>query len=81
MSIPVVYFTKNGWMKHFNDDIDTYKINANIEFEHATRTAHNVAAFIDNHATNTVVIGAHLDHLGYNEDHNALDINNTIRNR
>jgi aminopeptidase YwaD len=78
--IPVIYITKNGWLKYFNDDIDTYKINANIEFEHATRTAHNVAAFIDNHAKNTVVIGAHLDHLGYNEDHNALDINNSIRN-
>ena len=78
--IPVIYITKNGWLKYFNDDIDTYKINANIEFEHATRTAHNVVAFIDNHADNTVVIGAHLDHLGYNEDHNALDINNSIRN-
>ena len=80
LSIPVVYFTRNAWLKHFNDDIDTYKINANIEFEHATRTAHNVAAFIDNKATNTVVIGAHLDHLGYNEDRNALDVNNAIRN-
>jgi len=78
--IPVIYITKNGWLKYFNDDIDTYKINANIEFEHATRTAYNVAALIDNHADNTVVIGAHLDHLGYNEDHNALDINNAIRN-
>ena len=78
--IPVVYITKNGWTKYFNDDIATYKINANIEFEHATRTAHNVVAFIDNHVANTVVIGAHLDHLGYNEDHNALDINTSIRN-
>jgi hypothetical protein len=78
--IPVIYITKNGWMKYFNDDIDTYKINVNIEFEHATRTAHNVVAFIDNHVANTVVIGAHLDHLGYNEDHNALDINTSIRN-
>ncbi len=80
LPIPVIYITKNGWLKHFNDDIDTYNINANISFEHATRTAHNVAAFIDNHAENTVVIGAHLDHLGYNEDHNALDVNNNIRN-
>jgi aminopeptidase YwaD len=80
LPIPVIYITKNGWLKHFNDDIDTYNINANIAFEHATRTAHNVAAFIDNHAEYTVVIGAHLDHLGYNEDHNALDINNNIRN-
>lgn len=80
LPIPVIYFTKNGWMKHFNDDIDTYHIKANIEFEHATRTAHNVAAFIDNKAVHTIVIGAHLDHLGYNEDRNALDINDQIRN-
>ena len=80
LAIPVVYFTKDAWAKYFKDEVETYDINANIEFEHATRTAHNVAAFIDNKAANTVIIGAHLDHLGYNEDHNALDINNNIRN-
>jgi Zn-dependent M28 family amino/carboxypeptidase len=37
-------------------------------------------AFIDNKAAHTVVLGAHLDHLGYNQDKNALDINNDIRN-
>ncbi len=80
LAIPVVYFTKDAWTKYFKDEVETYDINANIEFEHATRTAHNVAAFIDNKAANTVIIGAHLDHLGYNEDHNALDINDNIRN-
>lgn len=30
-------------------------------------TGHNVIGFLDNHAANTVVIGAHYDHLGYNE--------------
>ena len=80
LAIPVVYFTKDAWAKYFKDEVETYDITANIEFEHATRTAHNVAAFIDNKAANTVIIGAHLDHLGYNEDHNALDINNNIRN-
>jgi hypothetical protein len=80
LKIPVIYFTKEGWTKYFKDELETYDIHANIQFEHSSRTAHNVAAFIDNHATNTVIIGAHLDHLGYNEDHNALDINNDIRN-
>ena len=80
LSIPVVYITKKGFSKHFSDELSTYEIEASIEFEHASRTAHNVAAFIDNHAANTVILGAHLDHLGYNEDHNALDINNNIRN-
>ncbi len=80
LSLPVVYFTKSGFTKYFSDELSTYEIEASIEFEHASRTAHNVAAFIDNHAATTVILGAHLDHLGYNEDHNALDINNNIRN-
>ena len=80
LPIPVIYFTRNGWLKHFSDDIDTYEINAHIQFEQAKRTAHNVAAFIDNRAATTVIIGAHLDHLGYNEDKNALDMNGFIRN-
>ncbi len=29
--------------------------------------AHNVIGFIDNHKKNTIIIGAHQDHLGYNE--------------
>lgn len=80
LAIPVVYFTKEGWNKFFKDAAETYDIAANIEFELANRTAHNVAAFIDNNAATTVIIGAHLDHLGYNEDKNALDINGLIRN-
>ncbi len=80
LSLPVIYFTKKGFSKYFSDELSTYEIEASIEFEHATRTAHNVAAFIDNHAAQTVILGAHLDHLGYNEDHNALDVNNSIRN-
>ncbi len=32
----------------------------------------NIAAYIDNHAPITVVLGAHYDHLGYGEDGNSL---------
>ncbi len=80
LPIPVLYITKEGFEKYFNDELSTYEIEANIQFEHPTRTAHNVIALIDNHAANTVVIGAHLDHLGYNEDKNGLDVNNFIHN-
>ena len=80
LPIPVVYITKKGFSKYFRDELATYEIEASIEFEHASRTAHNVAAFIDNKAATTVILGAHLDHLGYNEDLNALDVNNNIRN-
>jgi hypothetical protein len=80
LDLPIVYFTKEGYAKLFSDQLGTYAIEANIQFEHPTRTAHNVVGFIDNKAENTVIIGAHLDHLGYNEDKNGLDLNNNIHN-
>jgi hypothetical protein len=36
------------------------------------RTGHNVNGFINNGTVNTIIIGAHYDHLGYGEDHNSL---------
>ena len=80
LPIPVLYITKEGFEKYLNDELSTYEIEANIQFEHPTRTAHNLIALIDNHAANTVVIGAHLDHLGYNEDKHGLDLNNFVHN-
>jgi aminopeptidase YwaD len=80
LALPVVYFTKQGLLKLFSDELATYKIEANVQFEHPTRTAHNVVGFIDNHAAHTVILGAHLDHLGYNEDKHGLDLNNFIHN-
>jgi hypothetical protein len=77
---PVVYFTKQGFTKLFSDELATYSIEANVQFEHPTRTAHNVVGLIDNKATHTVILGAHLDHLGYNEDKNGLDLNTLIHN-
>lgn len=44
-------------------------LNANII--EPKRTGHNVIGFIDNKAANTVVLGAHFDHLGYGEDGNS----------
>ncbi len=80
LAIPVVYFTKQGYAKFFNDELATYNIEGDIEFEHPTRTAHNVVGLIDNHANNTIIIGAHLDHLGYNQDKHGLDLNNFVHN-
>ncbi len=80
LAIPVVYFTKQGYAKLFNDELATYTIDANIQFEHPTRTAHNVVGLIDNHANNTIIIGAHLDHLGYNQDKHGLDLNTFVHN-
>lgn len=38
----------------------------------SSRTGHNVVGFIDNKAANTIVLGAHYDHLGYGEDKNSM---------
>jgi len=62
LTLPIVYFTKQGFSKLFNDELATYNIESNILFEHPKRTAHNVIGFIENKATNTIILGAHLDH-------------------
>lgn len=66
-SLPVIYLTKKG--------IKKLKEKANIEgfinIGDKIRQAHNVIAYIDNGAPTTVIIGGHLDHLGYGEDHNS----------
>jgi aminopeptidase YwaD len=80
LAIPVVYITKDGFKKYFNDALGTFDIDANLVVAAQMRTGKNVVAYIDNKAANTVVLGAHVDHLGYNQDKNALDINNDIRN-
>lgn len=47
-----------------------------------TVSAHNVVGFLDNGAINTIIVGAHFDHLGMGHDHNSLDANpeNKIHN-
>ena len=75
-----MYLTKEGFKKYFKDETATYHIEANVAFEHPKRTAHNIVGYIDNHAANTVILGAHLDHLGYNQDKHGLDLNNDIHN-
>lgn len=47
----------------------------NIASDAPTIKSRNVAAYIDNGAPYTIVIGAHYDHLGLGKDHNSLDTN------
>lgn len=50
-----------GWFHKFNFD---YKSNPHSEAPGEKRTGQNVVAYLDNGADNTVIIGAHYDHLG-----------------
>ena len=78
-AIPVIYLTLNG-LQHFADPSATLQIELGVRIVEKKRAATNVAAYINNGAANTVVIGAHYDHLGYNEDKNALDTGHIIHN-
>ncbi len=70
--IPSVFITKAGREKYLNDLSNTYQVEANILLAPKIRNARNVVGFVDNGAALTVVIGAHLDHLGYGEDGNSM---------
>jgi aminopeptidase YwaD len=72
IKIPVVFLTKDAAKKFLNDKTSNYDINLNVTLGDKKRTGHNVNGFINNGAVNTIIIGAHYDHLGYGEDHNSL---------
>lgn len=78
--IPVVYIQKKAFNKLVKDAETSFEIKLNIAFEPVKRHALNVVGFINNNATNTVIIGAHYDHLGFGEDKNALDSAKEIHN-
>lgn len=68
--IPVIFLKAAALKKYRQDEFNTASITINLE--KISLTGHNIAAFIDNGAPLTVVIGAHYDHLGYGEYGNSL---------
>lgn len=70
--IPVVYVKKDAVKKFFNDPTATLNLKLKVDIGEKNRTGHNVAAYLDNGAASTVVLGAHFDHLGYGEDGNSM---------
>lgn len=72
INIPVVYLSKEAANKYLSEKNADYQLRLRIDVGEKKRTGHNVIGYIDNHAENTIVIGAHFDHLGYGEDHNSL---------
>lgn len=71
-AIPVVYVKKEAAKKFFSDPTATLNISIKVDIGEKSRTGHNVAAYLDNGAASTVVLGAHFDHLGYGEDGNSM---------
>ena len=71
-SIPVIYIMQEAKKKYFKDETTPLDLKLKISIEDKKRTGHNVVGYIDEGAKNTIIIGAHFDHLGYGEDHNSL---------
>ncbi|HEY4109211.1 M28 family metallopeptidase [Puia sp.] len=72
IAIPVVYITREAKRKYLKDETASVDIRLKVGFSEKRRTGHNVVGFLNNGAANTVVIGAHYDHLGHGEDGNTL---------
>lgn len=71
--IPVLFLTAKG-AKKANLQADFLIADMNILINRPTATANNVACFIDNQAEETVVIGAHYDHLGMGHEGGSREI-------
>ncbi len=75
MDIPVAFVKNPAYVKYLANSKTPVPIDLNITINKADRTGTNIAAYIDNKAPYTVVLGAHYDHLGYGEDGNSLFAN------
>lgn len=79
-ALPVIYLTPRGLKKYFSDATAIFSVKMKVKMVPAFRKAHNVVGYINNNAAQTVVLGAHYDHLGHGEDKNALDTTHEIHN-
>jgi aminopeptidase YwaD len=73
-AMPIVYVTRSGLQKAqlSTDSASMATVALTVALNNKKRNCTNVVGFVDNKAANTVVIGAHFDHLGYGEDHNSM---------
>jgi len=80
LTIPVVYLNQASLRQHCKDATATYALQIQVNIVPQKRMGKNVVAYINNNATNTIILGAHYDHLGYGEDKNSLDGEGQIHN-
>ena len=69
LSIPVIY-VKELLRTSLGGELSAASLSVSITAK--TKTGHNVIGYVNNNAPNTIILGAHYDHLGYGEDHNSL---------
>jgi hypothetical protein len=70
--IPVLYISKEIKKRFLNDELSFVDYKLEVLIADKKRIGHNVIGYLNNDAANTIIIGAHYDHLGYGEDHNSL---------
>jgi len=80
LTIPIIYVTKPAYEKYLADPFATLDLSMKVIFYNKTKTGNNVAGYIDNGAAQTIIIGAHYDHLGFGEGAIALDTMKTVHN-
>jgi aminopeptidase YwaD len=72
VAIPVLYISQDIKNRFFKDELGFNDIKLEVGIGDNKRMGHNVIGYIDNGAANTIILGAHYDHLGYGEDKNSL---------
>ena len=70
--IPVLFISKEMKKRFLNDELSFVDFKMEVLISDKKRIGHNVIGYVDNGAANTIILGAHYDHLGYGEDHNSL---------
>lgn len=71
LDIPVAFISYDMYERYVRNRTDGVEIDLTVNIKKSEFMGTNVAAYIDNKAPYTVVIGAHYDHLGYGEDGNS----------
>jgi len=69
LSIPVIY-VKDLLRSSLTQGLQAAALAVSVTAK--TKFGHNVIGYINNKGANTIILGAHYDHLGYGEDHNSL---------
>lgn len=72
LSIPVIYVRKKAAEKYLASKEEFINLSLNVHTGEEPRSGRNVIGYLDNGAANTIVFGAHYDHLGYGQDRNSL---------
>jgi aminopeptidase YwaD len=73
LNIPVAFISATAYQKYIAHAGGAgVPVDVNVSINKSERTGNNLAAYMDNGARYTVIVGAHYDHLGYGEDGNSL---------